>query len=153
MDLVEDSRPVVSRLTRVERALWGRALERQHRSGFSKYRQNLHHYGPEASTYLSVGLLWLLPCYPVFALSLLFLSLGDSALFASALILGFALSGIAGLRVFGADKAAQQWRLAHGLSVRSSGRTTQPIVASRRIWSDEELSSAPGRPFSERRAA
>ena len=153
MDLVEDSRPVVSRLTLIERKLWRRSLERQHRSGFSKYRQNLHHYGPEASTYLSVGLLWLVPCYPVFALSLLFLSLGETALFASTLILGFALSGIAGLRVFSADKAAQQWRLAHSLSVRSAGRTTQPVVASRRIWSDEEISTTPARGLFERRAA
>jgi len=107
--------PVLDRVTRVERKLWGSAIERQYRSPRSSYRRNLRWYGEVGATYLSVANLWLL--LSVTPIVFIFVSqiVENGPLFLVALVGGFSCLGAAAIRTYQAIRIGRSWRQEHGV--------------------------------------
>lgn len=107
--------PVLERVSRLERKVWGPALGRQYQSRKSFYRRNLPWYGDVGATYLSVAGLWLLLSVP-FILSIY---LGDFAengpLLLVAYVGSFFCLGVAALRLYQAFQVGRSWRRDNGV--------------------------------------
>ena len=111
--------PALSRLTGVERKLWGPTLDRQYRNEHSRYRQNLSTCGDVASTFTSVGWLWLIIANPFAIVILVSGLLGMDGVSLAALVFGLAIASVAFVRFLTARSEGKRWRLENGISSRA----------------------------------
>jgi hypothetical protein len=131
--------PALERVTRVERRIWGAALERQYRSRKSLFRRNLPWYGDVGATYLSVASLWLLQSFTFIVVMFLSRIVENGPLFLVAVVGAFACIAVAAVRTYQSIRVGRSWRQDNGVGrpprwrsravyqAPEGGETTPPI--------------------------
>jgi hypothetical protein len=124
---VTDAHPDLTRITRLERRWWSRALLKQSETEGSTYCKNLERTGNSGAVLVGVANFWLGLSFPFVVSIFIFGFLGQPLAQAFGVAVSSLLIGTAGLRVTQGIREGRRWRSEHGLpskAVRSKPSAT-----------------------------